>query len=179
MTRSVNEGNSREDEGSSRGSSGSPPSSTEAPEPTGTPQRNDWQRTIIRFFAEDQPDKPSPPFVAFVGSGDPDTIPEEWWQLTPEEAAEFGVEEITEPHAQPKEAGYKGARSVDRTDPIKSTGRKPAPSLALRMSEVEPEPVEWLWGPYIPRRKLTSIEGDPGVGKSWLTMALAAQISRG
>jgi RecA-family ATPase len=39
--------------------------------------------------------------------------------------------------------------------------------------------VAWLWEPYIPRGKLTSIEGDPGVGKSWFTMALAAQISRG
>jgi KaiC/GvpD/RAD55 family RecA-like ATPase len=36
-----------------------------------------------------------------------------------------------------------------------------------------------LWEPYIPKGKLTSIEGDPGVGKSFLTMALAAQISRG
>src|SRR5262245_9804423 len=47
------------------------------------------------------------------------------------------------------------------------------------MADIEPEPVEWLWEPYIPKGKLTSIEGDPGVGKSWLTMALTAQISRG
>jgi hypothetical protein len=47
------------------------------------------------------------------------------------------------------------------------------------MADIAPEPVEWLWEPYIPKGKLTSIEGDPGVGKSWLTIALAAQISRG
>jgi hypothetical protein len=47
------------------------------------------------------------------------------------------------------------------------------------MADVEREEVEWLWHPYIPLGKLTSIEGDPGVGKSWLTMALAAQVSPG
>lgn len=48
----------------------------------------------------------------------------------------------------------------------------------VRMSEVEPEDVTWLWYPYIPRGKLTLLEGDPGLGKSWVTMALAAFISR-
>ena len=49
----------------------------------------------------------------------------------------------------------------------------------LNLDDVEPEVVEWLWYPYIPKGKLTMIEGDPGLGKSWLTMALASYISRG
>lgn len=49
----------------------------------------------------------------------------------------------------------------------------------LNLDEVEPEVIEWLWYPYIPKGKLTMIEGDPGLGKSWLTMALASYISRG
>lgn len=49
----------------------------------------------------------------------------------------------------------------------------------LNMDDVEPEVIEWLWYPYIPRGKLTMIEGDPGLGKSWLTMALASYISKG
>jgi putative DNA primase/helicase len=48
-----------------------------------------------------------------------------------------------------------------------------------RMSEVACERVEFLWYPYIPLRKLTLLEGDPGQGKSWLTAALAAAGSRG
>jgi hypothetical protein len=47
------------------------------------------------------------------------------------------------------------------------------------LADVEAEPVEWLWQPYIPRGKLTSVEGDPGVGKSWLTLAIAAAVSLG
>lgn len=47
------------------------------------------------------------------------------------------------------------------------------------LEDVQQEQVEWLWYPYIPRGKLTIIEGDPGLGKSWLTMALASFIANG
>lgn len=54
------------------------------------------------------------------------------------------------------------------------------PGLQLvRMADVAPETVGWLWHPYIPFGKLTILEGDPGLGKSWLTCALAAAVSRG
>jgi len=49
----------------------------------------------------------------------------------------------------------------------------------VRMSDVEPEDVRWLWYPYIPLGKLTILEGDPGLGKSWLTCALAAAVTCG
>jgi 5S rRNA maturation endonuclease (ribonuclease M5) len=49
----------------------------------------------------------------------------------------------------------------------------------VRMADVEPETVRWLWHPYIALGKLTILEGDPGLGKSWLTCALAAAVSQG
>ena len=49
----------------------------------------------------------------------------------------------------------------------------------IKASDIAPEEVHWLWYPYIPAGNITSIEGDPGVGKSWLTAALAAHISSG
>jgi hypothetical protein len=52
--------------------------------------------------------------------------------------------------------------------------------LAVReLSEVATEPVRWLWQPYIPRGKLTLIDGDPGVGKSLQALAIAAAVTRG
>lgn len=48
-----------------------------------------------------------------------------------------------------------------------------------RMSDVKPEDVTWLWHPYIPFGKLTIIEGDPGVGKSYATCALATAVTNG
>jgi putative DNA primase/helicase len=48
-----------------------------------------------------------------------------------------------------------------------------------RMADVAPEPVSFLWRPYLPLGKLTLLEGDPGQGKSWLTAAIAASGSLG
>ena len=39
--------------------------------------------------------------------------------------------------------------------------------------------MEWLWRGWIPRGKLTLLEGDPGVAKSLLTLHIAARITKG
>ena len=43
-----------------------------------------------------------------------------------------------------------------------------------KMSEVEETVVQWLWYPFIPFGKVTLIQGNPGKGKTWLAMAIAA-----
>jgi putative DNA primase/helicase len=47
------------------------------------------------------------------------------------------------------------------------------------LSDVVEESVEWLWEGRIPLGKLTVIDGDPGTGKSALTIDLAARVSTG
>ncbi len=47
------------------------------------------------------------------------------------------------------------------------------------LSDVQAEEVEWLWFPYIPLGKVTLLEGDPGLGKSWLMLAIARSVSTG
>lgn len=49
----------------------------------------------------------------------------------------------------------------------------------VMLDTVKPESVEWLWGGYIPLGKLTVIDGDPGLGKSTVTLNLVARVSRG
>ena len=49
----------------------------------------------------------------------------------------------------------------------------------IKMSDVEPTKVEWLWYPYIPYGKVTIIQGDPGEGKTTLILNLAALLSKG
>lgn len=48
-----------------------------------------------------------------------------------------------------------------------------------RLDRVEAEAIEWLWYPYIPLGKITMLEGNPGIGKSWILYTLAAHFSLG
>ena len=57
--------------------------------------------------------------------------------------------------------------------------KAPAPFHVHRLADVQPEEIRWLWYPYIPAGKLSSIEGDPGLGKSWITCAIATAIANG
>ena len=45
------------------------------------------------------------------------------------------------------------------------------------LSDVEAKSVDWLWYPYIPCHAITLLAGDPGQGKSFLTMDFAACVS--
>ena len=52
-------------------------------------------------------------------------------------------------------------------------------SITRRLDEVEREQLDWLWPGRIPLGKLTLLAGDPGLGKSFVTLDLAARVSRG
>ena len=47
------------------------------------------------------------------------------------------------------------------------------------VADVDREQVTWLWPGRIPRGKLVVLDGDPGVGKSTLTLTIAAKVSTG
>ena len=49
----------------------------------------------------------------------------------------------------------------------------------IRMSDVELTPVEWLWKPYLPFGKLSVLQGNPGEGKTYFAMHLAAACTNG
>lgn len=48
-----------------------------------------------------------------------------------------------------------------------------------RFSNVEEKKTPFLWYPYIPIGRLTILEGDPGQGKSWFSLAVATCVSIG
>lgn len=53
-------------------------------------------------------------------------------------------------------------------------------SLCVRsLDQYDPQEVVWLWPGRFPRGKVTLLAGDPGLGKSFITMDLAARVSRG
>jgi putative DNA primase/helicase len=49
----------------------------------------------------------------------------------------------------------------------------------IRLSDVPPEAIDWLWAGRLARRKQTLLAGDPGTGKSLLTIDIAARITTG
>lgn len=49
----------------------------------------------------------------------------------------------------------------------------------IRMSDVEQTDVRWLWYPYIPFGKLTILQGNPGEGKTYFALHLAAACTNG
>ena len=51
--------------------------------------------------------------------------------------------------------------------------------ILRRASDVKPEQIEWLWAGHVPIGKLTVLAGDPGVGKSFLTIDIIARASGG
>ncbi len=66
----------------------------------------------------------------------------------------------------------------NRGDTRKNHMQDQAVTLTV-VSEVQPEHVTWLWPGRIPVGKLVTLDGDPGVGKSTLALAIAATITTG
>ena len=62
-----------------------------------------------------------------------------------------------------------------------TTPAAPPPPLAVVVaaSDVDPERLSWLWPGRIPLGKVTLLFGDPGQGKSLVTLDIAARVSRG
>ena len=56
---------------------------------------------------------------------------------------------------------------------------KPETVKIIRMSDVELTPVDWLWKPYLPFGKLSVLQGNPGEGKTYFAMHLAAVCTNG
>ncbi|MFO8013675.1 MAG: AAA family ATPase [Phycisphaerae bacterium] len=52
-------------------------------------------------------------------------------------------------------------------------------AVCVCMADVEPEEVRWLWPERIALGKPTILVGDPGLGKSFITLDLAARVTTG
>lgn len=62
--------------------------------------------------------------------------------------------------------------------PADSAPEKLRPDL-ICLASVQPRAVDWLWEPYIPARMLSMISGDPGAGKTFIALAVAACFTTG
>jgi hypothetical protein len=70
-----------------------------------------------------------------------------------------------------------GEAAPDGVPAIKAVVPLAEPLETLDFSEVRTRPIDWLWRGYIPLRKVTILDGDPGLGKSTLLLDLACRGS--
>lgn len=75
-----------------------------------------------------------------------------------------------------------GSQQCDRsnTRASKPDTNQPVKRLVMvRLSVVQPQSVEWLWQDRLAVGKVTLLAGDPGNGKSTISMSIAAAVTRG
>ena len=56
--------------------------------------------------------------------------------------------------------------------------RRVAEKVLVTAEGIDPDRIEWIWEPYLPAGAVTLMAGAPGCGKSFLSIALAASLSR-
>lgn len=66
---------------------------------------------------------------------------------------------------------------MKQNQPQSESMLSPVPMIC--MQDVEQTEVSWLWYPYIPFGKLTILQGNPGEGKTYFAMQLAAACTTG
>jgi RecA-family ATPase len=66
-------------------------------------------------------------------------------------------------------------------EPAEDVKESPTPDdfELVCLADVKPEPIVWIWPGRVPLGKLTIIAGDGGLGKSTLTLDMAATVSAG
>lgn len=78
--------------------------------------------------------------------------------------------------AAPARDGAASPAAHVRNVPVKDGGDA---AVVVNLHSVAPRPVEWLWPGRVPLGKVTILSGDPNLGKSFLTLDLAARVSAG
>ena len=93
---------------------------------------------------------------------------------------------IDDAHKNPPNRPAKGLRTDATAESSSSNSRTNCQprammteAIVVRLSDVEVQEVEWLWPNRIPLGKLTLLAGDPGLGKSFVTVDMAARVSTG
>ncbi len=73
------------------------------------------------------------------------------------------------------------AADIDTLDALRreQSARTGAELVTLRASDIEPLPLEWLWPGRIPLGALVMFSGYGGLGKSLVTLDIAARVTRG
>jgi hypothetical protein len=73
--------------------------------------------------------------------------------------------------------GNKQQAASNKLEPQAAALGQQVPVKLITLAEVEAKPVDWIWEPYLPCGAVAVLSGDPGVGKSYLALAIAANAA--
>ena len=76
------------------------------------------------------------------------------------------------------------ASSADFPQPLDPSLSDATPAAARQadlvcLADIEPRPIDWLWTDRLAAGAVSVLSGDPGSGKTWVALAIAAGLSRG
>ena len=76
------------------------------------------------------------------------------------------------------------ASSADFPQPLDLSLSDATPAAARQadlvcLADIEPRPIDWLWTDRLAAGAVSVLSGDPGSGKTWVALAIAAGLSRG
>jgi hypothetical protein len=98
------------------------------------------------------------------------------------EAAVIALDKQCEHQAGPEKCKAKTAEWVKRYGKGEAIAEQVdvtrKPDLVC-LADVETKRVNWLWEPYIPLGMVTVLDGDPGVGKSFVALSICADLTQG
>lgn len=65
--------------------------------------------------------------------------------------------------------------------PLPTSKSEPARNgvIVVNGASMHPQPVRWLWNGYLARGKITTLAGEPGTGKTTISMSIAATVTQG
>ena len=90
-----------------------------------------------------------------------------------------GLEKVLRKVQDPKTALSTLVHEVEQAAELARAYDGPAGALVRRLSDVQAEPLRWLWPGRVPVGKLTLLAGDPGLGKSLIALDIAARVTTG
>ena len=89
------------------------------------------------------------------------------------------LEKIVDQHFKEKPKGQAKLHRKSDQEESDDDGRDRAMFKFTPMEDILEEKIDWLWYPYLAKKTLSILEGDPGLGKSYMAMIAAASIAEG
>lgn len=93
-----------------------------------------------------------------------------------EEKLEYEIEKIYQEEGYEPEQRTQKKKVVARGDSAAAAERRIKP---IQVNLADRRNIEWVWYPYLARGELHTISGDPGVGKSFVMLAIAQAFAEG